>query len=51
MKGFNELTEISLDDQGRIVGLKGRIRPIKVFHVVTDKVLFWAEFNLDYCGG
>ena len=45
------IKEIELNDKGQIVALKGDIKPSKVFCVVTDKVIWWADYELDYAGG
>ena len=46
------VTEIVLNDDGKIVGLKGRAYSLsRIFSVTTDKVIFWAEFGLEYFGG
>ena len=38
------------DNDGRLVGVSGTFSRT-VFSVITDKVIFWAEFGLEYAGG
>ena len=45
-----QVREIELDDVGNIVAMKGTASRT-IFSVITDKTIFWAEFELDYCGG
>jgi hypothetical protein len=46
-----EIKEIEFNSDGKCVGLKGSFKKSKYFSIVTDKIIYWAEFELDYCGG
>lgn len=45
------ITAIGFDDNGMIVNLKGTFEKSKVFSIITDKIIYWAELEIDYCGG
>lgn len=34
-----------------IKGKKIRVNPRIVFSKITNKIIYWAELELDYCGG
>lgn len=53
---------IETDTVGNVVALKGKLpsRHVDIvinnllqhrFSFITDKIIYWAEFELDYCGG
>lgn len=46
-----KIKEIELNSDGNIVSMKGTYEKHRFYHFITDRALFWAEFNLDYCGG
>lgn len=35
----------------RIKNAKGTFKRSKYFSLITDKNIYWAEFELEYCGG
>jgi hypothetical protein len=52
MRQMMQITEVVVSDDGKIVGFKGRgYRTSRIFSITTDKVIFWAEFGLEYFGG
>jgi hypothetical protein len=46
-----KITELELNTDGKIIALKGTFKRSRVFSVITDRVIYWAEFGLDYVGG
>jgi hypothetical protein len=49
--GLN-IKAIEFDDNGNLVRAKGTFTKSKLwFSKITDKVMYWAELEIDYCGG
>ena len=49
-----EIREIELDFKDGVVGFKsakGIFKKSKHFSMTTDKIIHWAELELDYMGG
>jgi len=46
-----KVTAISFDEDGKIVNLKGTFEKSKFFSIITDKIIYWAELEIDYAGG
>lgn len=43
--------EIQLNNEGKIIGLKGSFKRQRPFSSTTTKVYFWSFYELDYAGG
>ena len=44
------ITAIEFNDKGELF-VKGRFEKSKHFSIITDKIIYWAELEIDYCGG
>jgi hypothetical protein len=44
------IEEIEFNNEGMVVAMKGTFKRSKVFSYTTDKILFWAEYDIDYVG-
>lgn len=65
MKGYNKIDRIEFNDDGSFKSIKGHIEPVKVIEIVdmnkefmshrfkpsTLNIMFWSQFDIDYCGG
>ena len=48
------IKEIELNEQGKVVAMKGEIDNHRFRHhfsKLTLKIMFWSQFEVDYCGG
>ena len=45
------ITAIEFNDKGELVFAKGRFEKSKHFSIITDKIIYWADLELDYMGG
>jgi hypothetical protein len=51
------IKEIEFNNEGKIVSLKGTVEGKKIkanrlmFSKITNKIIYWAELELDYAGG
>ena len=49
--GMN-IKAMEFDDNGKMVKAKGICTKSNIFFsMITDKVIYWAELELDYAGG
>ena len=49
-----QIREIELDFKDGVVGFKsakGTFKKSKCFSVNTDKIIYWANYGIDYAGG
>ena len=56
----NVIDRIEFNDDGSFKSVKGHVETVKVvihhnlpnyFSNLTLRVMFWSQFNIDYCGG
>jgi hypothetical protein len=52
MMRISELEIGNINGVVGVVSMKGTFsKPKRFFSVVTDKIIDWADLELDYCGG
>lgn len=47
-----KITAIELNDAGKCVSMKGyMVNNRQYFNILTNKIIYWVELEIDYAGG